>query len=147
MAFVDVPEFGTREPGATYRPRPGAYAIVRDGQGRVAVVNERDRLFLPGGGIDAGETPQEALLREIREECGYHARITGTLGKGMQYYVHRKEGPVAIEATWFTAEFLQPTSEPCETGCELLWMTPEEAQERLYRESERWLVRNHHAAK
>lgn len=30
---------------------------------------------LPGGGIDYGEIPQEALIREIKEECGLEIEI------------------------------------------------------------------------
>jgi 8-oxo-dGTP diphosphatase len=52
-----------------------AAVIVRDG--RVLMVHERSRRFgggewwtLPGGGIEPGETPEQAVRREVFEETG-----------------------------------------------------------------------------
>jgi mutator protein MutT len=46
-------------------------------RGRVLLLrNERGEWELPGGRLDAGETPKEAVVREIREETGLSA--TGT---------------------------------------------------------------------
>ena len=54
-------------------PAAGAAAIVFDGGGRVLLVREgygRRRWGLPGGGIEPGELPHEAAVREAREETG-----------------------------------------------------------------------------
>lgn len=39
-----------------------------------------ERWTLPGGGIDAGEHPEHAAIREIREETGYEASVGRLLG-------------------------------------------------------------------
>lgn len=50
----------------------GVSAIVRDEAGRVLLVRPRfGRTWgLPGGGVGAGEPPEWAILRELREEVG-----------------------------------------------------------------------------
>lgn len=71
----------------TYRPRPGAYAIIETGDGILATFQEAPRaeLQLPGGGIDPGESPQVALVREVMEETGYAIHGLRRLGMFHRY--------------------------------------------------------------
>ncbi|WP_051217894.1 NUDIX hydrolase [Nocardioides insulae] len=73
-----------REALAVHRPtrlqRVAAYALItRPEQVLLTRISERGfhsgAWTLPGGGIDFGESPREALVREVREECGLKARI------------------------------------------------------------------------
>ncbi|GAB1692001.1 NUDIX domain-containing protein [Krasilnikovia sp. M28-CT-15] len=54
------------------RPTVSAGAVFFDDDERVLLVDPTYKPFwnLPGGGVDAGETPRAACLREIREELG-----------------------------------------------------------------------------
>lgn len=49
--------------------RPSAYGIVFR-KGKVLLVKENEKYHLPGGGIDIGESPEVAVLREVKEETG-----------------------------------------------------------------------------
>jgi 8-oxo-dGTP diphosphatase len=58
------------------RQRIAAYGVCIDDEGRLLLARAapwltlRGRWFLPGGGVDHGEHPTEALRREIEEESG-----------------------------------------------------------------------------
>ncbi len=62
----------TPPPGAIIRPRRAIYALlVQSGHVLLIWPNFTKGIpDLPGGGIDAGETPDEALYREWLEETG-----------------------------------------------------------------------------
>jgi ADP-ribose pyrophosphatase YjhB (NUDIX family) len=71
-------------------PAPAAVAIVEGRRGillaRRAGPPYQDTWDLPGGFIEAGELPERALLRELREELGVRAVITRFHGFSIDSY-------------------------------------------------------------
>jgi putative (di)nucleoside polyphosphate hydrolase len=64
--------------------RAGAGAVILDRSGRVLVFERRDitgAWQFPQGGLEAGETPEEAVWREVQEETGLTADHLALLGR------------------------------------------------------------------
>ena len=64
---------------------PGVAAIIRDEVGRVLLQKRSDggSWSLPAGAIDPGESPAQAVVREVYEETGLHVvpeKVAGVFG-------------------------------------------------------------------
>jgi 8-oxo-dGTP pyrophosphatase MutT (NUDIX family) len=72
---------GLREKiGHAFLLMPSVAAIVRDEAGRILLVQSVEgRWQLPGGAVDPGETPEDALRRECLEEANAVVRPTRLL--------------------------------------------------------------------
>jgi len=66
-------------------PVPATSLVVSDGEKGVVLVKrdvepKKGYWCLPGGFVELGETPEQAALRELREETGLHGEIDQLLG-------------------------------------------------------------------
>ena len=135
------PHFGQKIKGATYIVRPGAYAIIFDAQNYVGLIQVGEGYFLPGGGIDAGEAVQDALCREVVEECGYELLVGAFLGTAVEYIMAQSDGIYyEIQSAFWQARLGQKIGEPSELDHQLVWCDVATALTLLTREGQRWAL-------
>jgi len=69
------------------KPRQAGRAILRDPAGRVLLIHfvlpNMTFWATPGGGMEPGETPLAAALREVREELGIEVALEGPVHKAV----------------------------------------------------------------
>ena len=115
----------------------GAYAVIFDPAGRVLTVRgESGRCYLPGGRLETGETPRQALVRELGEECGWSAAILSPLRQSSQRIMG---GEVLLRASHWRARLVAELDSVPECECE--WLDVDQALSRLHREVDRAALR------
>jgi 8-oxo-dGTP diphosphatase len=86
-------------PAPVRRQRVAAYALVYDRDGRVLLTHlcrgmQRGHWTLPGGGLDFGERPRDAVVREVREETGLEVRVEELLDADAELVTYQPpDGP------------------------------------------------------
>jgi len=138
---MNIPEFGERQQGQRYVSRPGAYALIFDARGRIAVMETPRGCFLPGGGSEGSETPEETVVREVQEECGFEMSLSIRIGEAVEYvYTAGNEAGIRKECVFFQGTIATGRGVATEADHVLVWLEPKEAQLRLGHESQRWAV-------
>lgn len=142
---MNVPQFGQPEPGRDYPDRPAAFAVV-ERDGRIAVVRVTfrgggSRLDLPGGGVDPGETLQQAAARECGEEAGLEIDLDQPFASADHFFTNEEGKSVNTRGVFFAARLVREAPElKTEDDHALEWMAPCDALAALDRDSHVWAV-------
>lgn len=137
--LIDVHRVTVRLPNGSETDReivahPEVIAVLpRLDDGRIVLVRqfrkaaEKILLEVPAGGVDQGETPEDAVRREMIEETGYRA---GTIRKLSSFYT--SPGFTTELMHLYEARDLEPGQATEETDqIEVVLMTPDEALKRV----------------
>ena len=127
-----------------YRSRPGVYALLPLDAGILLTHQERPEpeLQLPGGGIDPGESPLQALHREVFEETGWRIASPRRLGF-YRRFVFMPEYELWAEkiCTIFVAHPVRRISEPGEDGHSAVFTDWETAATRVASSGDRMFIK------
>lgn len=132
--YGEVPQNGQR-----YKLRPGVYAILPRA-GKLLCTYQGDPHYevqLPGGGIDPGEHPLNALHREVFEETGWRIAAPRKLG-AFRRFTFMPEYDLWAEKLChiYLARPVRPHGPPSEPGHMALWLSVDEALTELYNDGD-----------
>lgn len=131
------------KPGQRYTRRPGVYAVIAEGDALLAThqIEPVPEFQLPGGGMDAGESPLSALHREVFEETGWRIRPVRRLG-AYRRFTYMPEYDLWAEKVcqiWL-AHPVRAYGPPSEPGHSAIWMPMVEAADLLASPGDRAFV-------
>ncbi|MEL7260606.1 MAG: NUDIX hydrolase [Pseudomonadota bacterium] len=142
-----IPRVGQMPDAARrYTLRPGAYAILpRAGSVLLTCqMGPPPDIQLPGGGIDPGESPLQALHREVMEEIGWCIARPRRLG-AFRRFTFMPEYDLWAEKLChvYVAHPVRPVADPIEPDHETLWMRFGDAIPALGNDGDRNLLRRY----
>ena len=134
--------FGVPEPGVVYGERRGAYGVVFDEMGNVAVIYNRQKgYFLLGGGLEGEESHAVCIRREALEETGYAVSVGELVCTGEEYVAQDLSGaPLHAMGSVYLVELDAPVAEPTEPDHYLVWLPAESCAERMFLKYQAWAV-------
>ena len=123
--------FGERDRHTDYWDRSGAYLLAVQ-NGKMAVVQTKRGYFLPGGGLEDGESDADCIRREVLEETGRAAEVGVFLCSAEHYTVHDTKGPFHPIQSYYVGTISKQLAPPQESDIQFLWLPLEEVRGNFY---------------
>ena len=130
--------FGTKQ-AHSYTTRHGAYLIPIQND-CVAVISTNKGYFLIGGGIQAGESKEDAITRECMEETGWLCTVEEFVCSAEAYLEHPTIGHFHPKQYYYLGKLTMQTSNPIESGHYLKWISYENIRGNLFLEMQNWAL-------
>ncbi len=129
--------------GVAHRRRRGAYALLPAGDSLLLTYQgaPHDEFQLPGGGVDPGESPLQALHREVLEETGWRIARPRRLGVFRRYtWMPEYDFWAEKICEIFIAQPVRSLGPAHEHNHEAVWMEKSEAVKRLANAGDRYFA-------
>jgi len=152
IPVMTVIEPVTGTPRENEEKRRSIVALVRNSKGEILTLDWGKALggrLLIGGGLEAGETPEIAAVREIGEETGYrNVKLLGVSeAVHHHYYAHAKKKAREIDAIGLNFELISDEMTAVahdaseQNNFKVEWVTPEKAEQEIEDPLHRYIFR------
>ena len=112
-----------------------AGGMVCDPQERILVIKRNGYLDLPKGHFKKGESPQQAAIREVAEECGISSHVITSDNPQKTYHMFEQNGARILKETqWFKMRVtkLETLVPQADEGIEeAFWMSKQEVEQKI----------------
>lgn len=139
--WSSVPTFGVSAGRFPTQDRPSAYAIIPNSTAQLAVVRTAAGCFLPGGGIEARESAEDAVRREVTEECGFTVGLATWRAFATEVVCSEAESTEFIKRSTFCEATLGVPHLSGGAEFDIEWHSVDAACKLLVPVSHRWAVR------
>jgi ADP-ribose pyrophosphatase YjhB (NUDIX family) len=124
---VECPACGFRTYASS---KPTASALCLDDDGGILLARRAGEPFkgyrdLPGGFLEEGEHPLDAIRREVREETSLEVEPEEFIGVWIDRYGSEPDSPSTLNLYW-TARVVSGEPEAADDVSEVAWFSPDE---------------------
>ena len=115
----------------SFKTREASKAVLFDDNSMIPMlfISKYNYHKLPGGGIKSNESTEDGLTREIKEETGCKIKITGKVGKIIEFRskLNLKQTSYCYTGKILSKDRPEFTKKEIEDGSKLLWMSIDDA--------------------